>query len=123
MFLFQGKDRIMSALRGLLQDLGAELRDERIEPDSEAKAKQGRAAEVRMANTHQACVSLLLCVRLCDTAGSPADDPSPWPHVLPILSSTGIMKRLVPEYLGQSLGGAAAKQDRHAQICCIETLD
>ncbi|XP_037628423.1 protein SOGA1 [Sebastes umbrosus] len=41
----EGKDRIMSALRGLLQDLGAELRDERIEPDSEAKAKQGRAAE------------------------------------------------------------------------------
>lgn len=43
----QVKDKTMSVLQGLLQDLGAELRDERIEVDSEATAMQGRAAEVR----------------------------------------------------------------------------
>ncbi|XP_023271312.1 uncharacterized protein LOC111661859 [Seriola lalandi dorsalis] len=41
----EGKDKTMSVLRGLLQDLGAELRDERIEFPSEAKAMQGKAAE------------------------------------------------------------------------------
>ncbi|XP_045913140.1 uncharacterized protein LOC123975585 [Micropterus dolomieu] len=41
----EGKDKTMSVLRGLLQDLGAELQDERIEFDSEAKATQGKAAE------------------------------------------------------------------------------
>lgn len=70
----------MSVLRGLLQDLGAELQDEKIEYDSGAKATQGKAAKVRMVFTPQA--HLLLCVRLCDTAGSPADDLSLWLHVL-----------------------------------------
>ncbi|XP_076597397.1 uncharacterized protein LOC143327105 [Chaetodon auriga] len=41
----EGKDKTMSVLRGLLQDLGAELRDERIESDREAKATQAKAAE------------------------------------------------------------------------------
>ncbi|XP_040908484.1 uncharacterized protein si:ch211-197l9.2 [Toxotes jaculatrix] len=41
----EGKDRTMSVLRGLLQDLGAELRNDRIEFDSEAKATQGKATE------------------------------------------------------------------------------
>ncbi|XP_040007648.1 LOW QUALITY PROTEIN: uncharacterized protein LOC120803345 [Xiphias gladius] len=39
------KDKTVSVLRGLLQDLGAELWDERIEFDSEAKTPQGKAAE------------------------------------------------------------------------------
>lgn len=85
----------MSVLRGLLQNLGAELRDERIAFDSEAKAKQGKVAEVRMVLSFQACVP-----PLCDTAGRPSDDLSPCPHVLWTLSSTGIMKRLMPAYLG-----------------------
>ncbi|XP_042347003.1 LOW QUALITY PROTEIN: uncharacterized protein LOC121946488 [Plectropomus leopardus] len=41
----EGKDKNMSVLRGLLQDLVAELRDEGIETDSEVKATQGKAAE------------------------------------------------------------------------------
>lgn len=45
----------MSVLRGLLQDLGAGLQDERIELDGEAKATQGKTAEVRMVFTLQAC--------------------------------------------------------------------
>lgn len=89
-------------LQGLLQDLGAELRDELIEFDSEAKATSGKAVEVRVVFTLHAsvCVCVPLCVRLCDTAGSPADDPSPWLRVPLTLTSTGIMKRLMPKYLG-----------------------
>ncbi|XP_028266726.1 uncharacterized protein LOC114439135 isoform X2 [Parambassis ranga] len=41
----QGKDTIVSMLQGLLQDLGAELRDELIEFDSQAKGTSGKAAE------------------------------------------------------------------------------
>ncbi|KAL7399657.1 hypothetical protein ABVT39_028048 [Epinephelus coioides] len=41
----EGKDKTMSVLRALLQDLGAELQDEWIEFDSEAKATRGKAAE------------------------------------------------------------------------------
>ncbi|XP_032375930.1 uncharacterized protein LOC116692053 [Etheostoma spectabile] len=41
----EGKDKTMRILGGLLQDLGAELRDERIELNSEAKITQGKAAE------------------------------------------------------------------------------
>ncbi|XP_018542876.2 protein SOGA1 [Lates calcarifer] len=41
----EGKDKTMSVLRGLLQDLGAGLQDERIELDGEAKATQGKTAE------------------------------------------------------------------------------
>ncbi|AWP10394.1 DUF3166 domain containing protein [Scophthalmus maximus] len=41
----EGKDKTMSVLRGLLQDVAAELRDERIEIDSGAKATQDKAAE------------------------------------------------------------------------------
>ncbi|CAB1455094.1 unnamed protein product [Pleuronectes platessa] len=41
----EGKERTVSVLRGLLQELSAELQDERIELDSRAKAAQGRAAE------------------------------------------------------------------------------
>ncbi|XP_051281872.1 uncharacterized protein LOC127377754 [Dicentrarchus labrax] len=41
----EGKDKTLSVLRGLLQDLGAELRDERIEFNSEAKARQDKADE------------------------------------------------------------------------------
>ncbi|KAE8292910.1 Protein SOGA1 SOGA family member 1 [Larimichthys crocea] len=41
----EGKDKTISVLRRLLQDLGAELQDERIEFDSAAKATQGKAAE------------------------------------------------------------------------------
>ncbi|XP_029362597.1 uncharacterized protein LOC115046402 [Echeneis naucrates] len=41
----EGKDRAMSVLRGLLQDLGAELRDERAELNAEAKATQEKTAE------------------------------------------------------------------------------
>lgn len=47
----------MYALWGLLQDLGAELRDEQIEFNSEAKGAQGKDAEVRIVLTLQACVS------------------------------------------------------------------
>lgn len=61
-FLFQVKDKTVSVLRGLLQDLGAELWDERIEFDSEAKTPQGKAAEVRMVFTPQACA---LCPPRC----------------------------------------------------------
>ena len=86
-------------LRGLLQELSAELQDERIELDSGAKAGRGQAAEVRMVFTLQARTPPLR-VGLCDTAGSPADDPSPWPRLLLALGPTGIMRRLVPEYLG-----------------------
>ena len=57
MFFLQVKDKTKSVLQGLLQDLGAELRDERIELDSEANAALGRAAEVRTALTLRACVS------------------------------------------------------------------
>ena len=70
----QGKDKTMSALRGLLQDLGSELRDD-------TKVKQCKAAEVRMVFTLQ----------LRDAAGSPADDPSL--ATRPPGGSTGIMKR------------------------------
>lgn len=55
-FKLQGKDKTMSVLRGLLQDLGAELRDEQIRFDSEVKATHGKAAEVRVVFTLQACV-------------------------------------------------------------------
>ncbi|XP_034731436.1 uncharacterized protein LOC117947007 [Etheostoma cragini] len=41
----EGKDQTMRILGGLLQDLGAELRDEQIEFNSEAKTTQGKAAE------------------------------------------------------------------------------
>ncbi|XP_035864377.1 uncharacterized protein LOC116043620 [Sander lucioperca] len=41
----EGKDKTMCMLQGLLQDLGAELRDEQIEFNSEAKTTQGKAAE------------------------------------------------------------------------------
>ncbi|XP_068996694.1 uncharacterized protein [Embiotoca jacksoni] len=41
----EGRDRTLSALRGLLQDLGAQLWDERIERDSEATATSATAAE------------------------------------------------------------------------------
>ncbi|KAG7216001.1 hypothetical protein INR49_003523 [Caranx melampygus] len=41
----EGKDKTLCVLRGLLQDLGAELQDERIEFSNEAKAAQGKAAE------------------------------------------------------------------------------
>ncbi|XP_069383346.1 myosin-3-like [Paralichthys olivaceus] len=41
----EGKERTVSVLRGLLQELSAELRDERIEFDSGAKATQGQAAK------------------------------------------------------------------------------
>lgn len=46
----------MSVLKGLLQDLAAELQDEQIECDSKAKATPGKPAEVRMVFTPQACV-------------------------------------------------------------------
>ncbi|XP_008276087.1 uncharacterized protein LOC103354480 [Stegastes partitus] len=41
----EGKDKTLSVLQDLLQDLGAELRDKRIEFDSEAEAAPGKAAE------------------------------------------------------------------------------
>ncbi|XP_031701653.1 protein SOGA1 [Anarrhichthys ocellatus] len=41
----EGKDKTMYALWTLLQDLGAELRDEQIEFNSEAKCAQGKDAE------------------------------------------------------------------------------
>lgn len=50
----QGKDRSMSALQGLLQDLSAELQDERTEFESAPKALQSKAAEVRAWFTLQA---------------------------------------------------------------------
>lgn len=50
----QGKDRSMSALQGLLQDLSAELQDERTEFESAPKAAQSKAAEVRAVFTLQA---------------------------------------------------------------------
>lgn len=65
----QGKDKTMSVLRGLLQDLGSEPRDD-------TKVKQCKAAEVRMVR---------------DAAGSPADDPPLAKR--PPGGSTGIMKR------------------------------
>lgn len=39
-------------------------------------------------------------MRLRDTAGNPADDLSPWPCVRLTVGSAGIMKTLMPEYLG-----------------------
>lgn len=60
-FFIQGKDKTMSVLRRLLQDLGAELQDERIEFDSAAKATQGKAAEVRIKFTLQACSPPVVC--------------------------------------------------------------
>lgn len=57
------KDKSISALRGLLQELGGQLQDEQMR-----EAAGGLASEVRMALT--------------------------------LSSSAGIMKRLVPEYLG-----------------------
>ncbi|KAI3357477.1 hypothetical protein L3Q82_015892 [Scortum barcoo] len=43
--VLEGKDKTVSVLRGLLKDLGADLRDEWIEFDSGAKAARGKAAE------------------------------------------------------------------------------
>lgn len=60
-FFIQGKDKTMCMLQGLLQDLGAELRDEQIEFNSEAKTTQGKAAEVTVMFTLQACVSPAVC--------------------------------------------------------------
>lgn len=77
----QGKDKALLVLRGLLQDLGAELRDERIEFDREAKNTQSKAAEVEMMFTLQACFPPL-CARLRAATASPADDLFAWPHVL-----------------------------------------
>lgn len=70
----QCKDKTMSVLRGLLQNLSAELREEQTEFNSEAKATQGTASEVRLVFTLQACFPPL-CV------WSPADDLSPWPRI------------------------------------------
>lgn len=50
----QGKDRTMSALQGLLQDLSAELQDEPTEFKSASKAPQSKAAEVRVMFTLRA---------------------------------------------------------------------
>lgn len=50
----QGKDRGMSALQGLLQDLSAELQDERTEFESAPKVPRSKAAEVRAWFTLQA---------------------------------------------------------------------
>lgn len=55
-FFIQDREKAMSVLKGLLQDLAAELQDERIECDSKAKATPGKPAEVRMVFTPQACV-------------------------------------------------------------------
>lgn len=44
----------MSVLQGLLQDLSAELQDERTEFESASKATQGKAAEVRTVFIFQA---------------------------------------------------------------------
>ena len=44
-------------LQGLLQDLAAELQDELIDLDGEAKATHSRAAEVNTLLTRQECVS------------------------------------------------------------------
>lgn len=46
----------MLVLHGLLQDLAAQLQDEQMRFDKESKAMQGKAAEVRMVFTLQACV-------------------------------------------------------------------
>lgn len=58
--LIQCKDKTMSVLRGLLQNLSVELRDEQTEFNSEAKATQGMASEVRLVFALQACF-LPLC--------------------------------------------------------------
>lgn len=58
-FLIQGKDQTVSVLRRLLQELGAELQENKSEFSRTSKAAEGRRAEVRRAGIH-----LLLCVRL-----------------------------------------------------------
>lgn len=58
-FFTQGKDLTISVLRRLLQDLGAELQEDRRELNRTSKAAEGRTAEVRKAG-----IRLLLCVRL-----------------------------------------------------------
>ena len=56
MSFIQGRDKTVSVLQGLLQSLCAELRDEWITFDNNAKIMQDKAAEVRMVFTLQACV-------------------------------------------------------------------
>lgn len=58
-FLIQGKDQTVSVLRRLLQELGAELQEDKSEFSRPSKAAEGRRAEVRRAGTR-----LLLRVRL-----------------------------------------------------------
>lgn len=58
-FLIQGKDQTVSVLRRLLQELGAELQEDKSEFSRMSKAAEGRRAEVRRAG-----IPLLLCVRL-----------------------------------------------------------
>ncbi|XP_071333219.1 uncharacterized protein [Trachinotus anak] len=55
------KGKTMSVLRGLLQDLGAELRDERIEFNSEAKATRGKAAECAVFQDERPCEAYRIC--------------------------------------------------------------
>jgi len=61
MFCIQGKDKTMSVLRGLLRDLGAELRDDWLEVNSRVEGTWSKDAEVRMASTLQACGSPAVC--------------------------------------------------------------
>ncbi|XP_039864146.1 protein SOGA1 isoform X2 [Simochromis diagramma] len=49
----QDREKAMSVLKGLLQDLAAELQDERIECDSKAKATPGKPAERRVGGVFQ----------------------------------------------------------------------
>lgn len=51
----QDREKTTCVLKGLLQDLSAELQDEQIECDREAKATPGKPAEVRMVFTPRAC--------------------------------------------------------------------
>lgn len=58
-FFIQCKDQTILVLRKLLQELGAELQEDRSEFNRTSRAAQGRTAEVRKAG-----IRLLLCVRL-----------------------------------------------------------
>ncbi|XP_030588499.1 protein SOGA1 [Archocentrus centrarchus] len=49
----QDREKTMSVLKGLLQDLSVELQDERIECDSEAKATPGKPAELPIGGVFQ----------------------------------------------------------------------
>lgn len=68
----QGKEQTVSVLRRLLQELGAELQEDRSEFKRTSEAAQGRAAEVRLAGVGPPAV--------CEAAG--------WGDTSPVVTTT-----------------------------------